>query len=99
MMVTALTDLGTKTALTKQEKEAMIRAAAQICYEAGVEPDMLPVSEHLLSVGHAYGGDFCFVLCVAAAVADLQAVAEGFASQLDRAVQRMAARKAGETRG
>lgn len=95
MMVTALKDLGDKVVLTKQEKEAMIRDAAQVCYEAGVEADMLPVSTHLLSVGHTYGGDFCFVLCVAAAVGDLQAVAEGFESQTDRAVKRMRAKMKG----
>ncbi len=95
MFVTALKDLGGKVVLTKQEKEAMIRDAAQVCYEAGVEADMLPVSTHLVQAGYAYGGDFCFVLCVAAAVGDLQAVAEGFESQLDRAVKRMEARREG----
>lgn len=79
-------------AMTKQEKEAMIQQAAQAAFDAGVEPEMEPVSRHLQAAGHPYGRDFCFVLCVATDIGHMHARAEGYRDQWDRAGQRYAAK-------
>ena len=77
--------------MTKDDKEKAIRDAAAACHAANVEADMQPVSRHLLSQGHPFGGDFCFVLCVAFEVGNHVARGEGFKDQFDRSTQLMRA--------
>jgi len=84
--------------MDKKEQTELINGAAQKAYEAGIDPEMDPISAYLVSIGHRYAGDFNFVFCVACEVADMSSRSRGFKSQSDEAMTIIMERRTNEAR-
>jgi hypothetical protein len=70
-----------------------IDQAAAVLFDAGVEPELVPVTLALLAREHRYAQSFLFVFCVACRMADLAAQAAGYANQFELAWEHLMARR------
>lgn len=80
--------------LSKTQQQELVSEAAQILHDAGIEPEIAPVSAYLQSIGHEYALSWTFCFCVAVDVANLNAKAEGYDNQYQRAWARIQERRA-----
>ena len=58
--------------MTSMEKEQMIHDAVQMCFDAGIEPELQPISDFLAAQGHKYSRAFLFIFCVACDVGKMR---------------------------